>query len=214
VDGLNFVHFRREPLESPFNRAIKRMFDVCVAGIAVVFVMPWLCLLVWCLQRLQSPGPLFFGQERAGLGGGKFRIFKFRTMHTECEGNTSQAREGDPRIFPAGRWLRKTSLDEIPQFLNVLRGEMSVVGPRPHLPEHNSRWERLLASYNVRTVVKPGVTGLAQVRGMRGEAKTDEDVLRRIEADLEYIENYSPLVDIGIVAQTAWQVIFPKQTAY
>jgi lipopolysaccharide/colanic/teichoic acid biosynthesis glycosyltransferase len=205
VDGLNFVHFRREPLESPFNKALKRLFDLWVATVAVIFVMPWLCVLVWCLHRLQSPGP---------LGGGKFRIFKFRTMHTAWEGNTSQAREEDPRIFPAGRWLRKTSLDEIPQFLNVLRGEMSVVGPRPHLPEHNSQWQRLLASYNVRTVVRPGVTGLAQVRGIRGEAKTDEDVVRRIEADLEYIENYSPLVDAGIVVQTAWQVFFPRKTAY
>ncbi len=214
VDGLNFVHFRREPLESPLNQAIKRLFDLCVAGVAVVCVLPWLCLLVWCLHRLQSPGPLFFRQKRAGLGAGEFRIFKFRTMHTDSEHNTSQAQREDPRIFPAGRWLRQTSLDEIPQFLNVLRGEMSVVGPRPHLPEHNNLWQRLLVSYNVRTVVKPGVTGLAQVRGMRGEAKTDEDVIRRIEADLEYIENYSPLVDVAIVAQTAWQVFFPKQTAY
>ncbi len=214
VDGLNFVHFRREPLESPFNQAIKRVFDFFVAGAAVVLVMPWLCVLVWCLHRLQSPGPLFFRQKRSGLGGGEFRIFKFRTMHTGSEHNTSQAREEDPRIFAAGRWLRKTSLDEIPQFLNVLRGEMSVVGPRPHLPEHNTLWQRLLASYNVRTFVRPGVTGLAQVRGMRGEAKTDEDIVRRIEADLEYIENYSPLVDVAITAQTAWQVFFPKRTAY
>jgi exopolysaccharide biosynthesis polyprenyl glycosylphosphotransferase len=214
VDGLNFVHFRREPLESPFNKALKRLFDFTIAMAAVVFVMPWLCVLVWCQHRLQSPGPLFFRQKRAGLGGGEFQIFKFRTMHTAWEGNTSQAREEDPRIFPAGRWLRKTSLDEIPQFLNVLRGEMSVVGPRPHLPEHNSQWQRLLASYNVRTVVRPGVTGLAQVRGIRGEAKSDEDVVRRIEADLEYIENYSLLVDAGIVIQTAWQVFFPRKTAY
>jgi lipopolysaccharide/colanic/teichoic acid biosynthesis glycosyltransferase len=214
VDGLNFVHFRREPLESPFNQAIKRLFDIWVAMVAVVFVMPWVCVLVWGLHRLQSPGPLFFRQKRAGLGGEEFQIFKFRTMNTGSEETTDQARREDPRIFPAGRWLRKTSLDEIPQFLNVLRGEMSVVGPRPHLPEHNSRWQQFLASYNVRTFVRPGVTGLAQVRGIRGEAKTDEDVIRRIEADLEYIENYSPLVDAAIVAQTAWQVFFPKQTAY
>jgi exopolysaccharide biosynthesis polyprenyl glycosylphosphotransferase len=214
VDGLNFVHFRREPLESPLNQAIKRLFDLLVAGIAVVFVLPWLCVLVWCLHRLQSPGPLFFRQQRAGLGGGEFRIFKFRTMHTATEADTNQATLEDPRVFTAGRWLRKTSLDEIPQFLNVLGGQMSVVGPRPHLAEHNSRWQRLLASYNVRTVVRPGLTGLAQVRGMRGEAKTDEDVIRRIEADLEYIENYSPLVDAAIVVQTAWQVLFPKQSAY
>jgi len=214
VDGLNFVHFRREPLESPLYRAIKRAFDLLIAGVAVVFVLPPLCLLVWILHRLQSPGPLFFRQKRAGLGRGSFQIFKFRSMHAGAEKDLSQARQEDSRIFAAGRWLRKSSLDEVPQFLNVLRGEMSVVGPRPHLPEHNSQWQRLLNAYNVRTVVKPGLTGLAQVRGMRGEAKTDEDVMQRIESDLEYIENYSPLVDVVIVGQTTWQVLFPRQTAY
>lgn len=214
VDGLNFVHFRREPLESPLNRVIKRLFDLIVAGVAVFFLMPWLAALVWTVQRFQSPGPVFFRQARAGLGGQEFQIFKFRTMYAGVEGDTRQATQADNRIYPFARWLRKTSLDEIPQFLNVLRGEMSVVGPRPHLSEHNSRWERLLGAFNVRAIVKPGVTGLAQVRGMRGEAKTDEDVVRRIESDLEYIENYTPLVDLAIVVQTAWQVLFPQKTAY
>ena len=214
IDGLNFVHFRREPLESPLNRMLKRFYDILLSGIAIILVFPWLCVLVWFLQRLQSPGPLFFRQTRSGIGGGQFRIFKFRTMHTGSERDTSQAREQDSRIFPAGRWLRKTSLDEVPQFLNVFFGDMSVVGPRPHLPEHNSQWQRLLTAYNVRSVVKPGITGLAQVRGMRGEARTDEDVVRRIEADLEYIENYSPLVDIAISFQTAWQILVPMKTAY
>jgi exopolysaccharide biosynthesis polyprenyl glycosylphosphotransferase len=214
VDGLNFVHFRREPLESPLNRAIKRVFDIFVAGVAVFIVMPWLFVLVWIVQRFQSPGPVLFRQPRAGLGGQEFRIFKFRTMHIGVEKDTRQATQGDDRIYPLGRWLRKTSLDELPQFLNVLRGDMSVVGPRPHLREHNSRWERLLGAFHVRAIVKPGITGLAQVRGMRGEAKTDEDVVRRIESDLEYIENYTPMVDLVIVIQTAWQVLFPKKSAY
>lgn len=214
IDGLNFVHFRREPLESPLNRVAKRLFDVTVAGVAVFLVMPWLCILVWVAHRLQSRGPLFFRQKRTGLGGQQFQIFKFRTMHPGQENDSRQASVDDERIFPFARWLRKTSLDEIPQFLNVLRGEMSVVGPRPHLPEHNNRWARLLNAYNVRSVVKPGLTGLAQVRGMRGEAKSDEDIVRRIESDLEYIENYSALVDVVIVAQTAWQVFFPQKTAY
>jgi len=214
VDGLNFVHFRREPLESPFNRVVKRAFDLAIAGFAVGVIMPPLCAVVWLLHRLQSPGPLFFRQTRRGIGGGEFRIFKFRTMHVGKEQNTNQATKGDVRIFPFGHWLRRTSLDEIPQFLNVLRGEMSVVGPRPHIPEHDEQWSRILNAYHVRTVAKPGITGLAQVRGMRGEAKTDEDVLKRIESDLEYIENYTPLVDVTIVAQTALQVLFPKNTAY
>ena len=213
-DGLNFVHFRREPLESPLNRAIKRLFDLLVAGVAVLIVLPWLFFWVWIIQRFQSPGPVLFRQARAGLGGQEFRIFKFRTMHAGAERDTRQAILGDDRIYPFGRWLRKTSLDELPQFLNVLLGDMSVVGPRPHLSEHNSRWARLLGAFHVRSIVKPGVTGLAQVRGMRGEAKTDEDVVRRIESDLEYIENYTPMVDLVIVIQTAWQVLFPKKSAY
>jgi len=176
--------------------------------------MPPLCAVVWLLHRIQSPGPLFFRQTRRGFGGGEFRIFKFRTMHAGKKADTRQAQRGDERIFPAAHWLRRTSLDEIPQFLNVLRGEMSVVGPRPHIPEHDEQWSRILNAYHVRTVAKPGITGLAQVRGMRGEAKSDEDVLKRIESDLEYIENYTPLVDLTIVAQTALQVLFPKNTAY
>jgi exopolysaccharide biosynthesis polyprenyl glycosylphosphotransferase len=214
VDGLNFVHFRREPLESPFNRVVKRAFDLAIAGFAVGVIMPPLCAVVWLLHRLQSRGPLFFRQTRRGIGGGEFRIFKFRTMHMGNETDKRQARRGDERIFPAAHWLRRRSLDEIPQFLNVLRGEMSVVGPRPHIPEHDEKWSRILNAYHVRTVAKPGITGLAQVRGMRGEAQSDEDVLKRIESDLEYIENYTPLVDLTIVAQTAAQVLFPKNTAY
>ena len=214
VDGLNFVHFRREPLESPFNRVVKRAFDLAIAGFAVGVIMPPLCAVVWLLHRLQSRGPLFFRQTRRGIGGGEFRIFKFRTMHVGNETDKRQARRGDERIFPAAHWLRRRSLDEIPQFLNVLRGEMSVVGPRPHIPEHDEKWSRILNAYHVRTVAKPGITGLAQVRGMRGEAQSDEDVLKRIESDLEYIENYTPLVDLTIVAQTAAQVLFPKNTAY
>ena len=214
VDGLNFVHFRREPLESPFNRVVKRAFDLAIAGLATGVIMPPLCAVVWLLHRLQSPGPLFFRQTRRGIGGGEFEIFKFRTMHVSSERNISQTRKGDSRIFTSGHWLRRTSLDEIPQFLNVLRGEMSVVGPRPHIPEHDEQWSRILNAYHVRTVAKPGITGLAQVRGMRGEAKSDEDVLKRIESDLEYIENYTPLVDLTIVAQTAMQVLFPKNSAY
>ena len=214
VDGLNFVNFRREPLESPFNRIIKRVFDLMIAGVVVGTIVPPLSVVVWIYQHLQSPGPLFFKQKRRGFAGQEFQIYKFRTMHPGSERDTRQAQAQDARVFPFGYWLRRTSLDEIPQFLNVLLGEMSVVGPRPHIPEHDEEWARLLNSYHVRTIAKPGITGLAQVRGMRGEAKKDEDMLKRIESDLEYIENYSPLVDFEIVIRTAKQVIFPRSTAY
>jgi lipopolysaccharide/colanic/teichoic acid biosynthesis glycosyltransferase len=211
---LNFVNFRREPLESPFNRIIKRVFDLMIAGVVVGTILPPLSVIVWIYQRLQSPGPLFFKQKRRGFAGQEFQIYKFRTMHKGSERDTRQAQAQDARVFPFGYWLRRTSLDEIPQFLNVLLGEMSVVGPRPHIPEHDEEWARLLNAYHVRTIAKPGITGLAQVRGMRGEAKKDEDMLKRIESDLEYIENFSPLVDFEIVIRTAIQVIFPRSTAY
>src|SRR3569623_502909 len=143
------------------------------------------------MQRLQSPGPMFFKHTRAGLKGRTFTIYKFRTMHPQNGGEAIQASEGDARVFPFGCWLRRTSLDEVPQFLNVLRGEMSLVGPRPHLLEHNEQFARVMRNYFIRSRVKPGITGLAQVRGFRGQTRTEADIIRRVESDISYLETWS-----------------------
>jgi putative colanic acid biosynthesis UDP-glucose lipid carrier transferase len=212
-DGFRFITLHTEPLESPLNRTFKRAIDIALSLAVCIFILPPLCVLVWLLQRLQSPGPLFFRQTRAGIQNREFTIVKFRTMHTGNADEARQAVPGDARIFPAGKWLRRLSLDEFPQFFNVLRGEMSVVGPRPHLVEHNREFARVMEGYHLRTFVKPGITGLAQVRGFRGEAKTAEDIRARLQSDMVYLENWSAPLDIAIILRTAWQILFPQNTA-
>jgi lipopolysaccharide/colanic/teichoic acid biosynthesis glycosyltransferase len=212
-EGINLITIHEEPLENPFNRVLKRAFDLLLAALVIVFIMPWLIAFVWLCQRLQSSGPLWHRQKRAGLQNRPFEILKFRTMHTVASDETVQATVGDARVFPAGRWLRRFSLDEMPQFLNVWRGEMSVVGPRPHLVEHNRQFAEVTAEYHLRTLIKPGITGLAQVRGFRGEARTPEDIAARLQSDLIYLENWSLALDFGIVLRTVWQMLRPPPTA-
>ena len=212
-DGLFFISLHREPLESPLNRLLKRTFDIAVALPVVLFVLPVFSFVVWCLHRWQSPGPLFCRQERHGLQNQVFRIWKFRTMHLGDHEVARQATAGDSRIFPAGRRLRRHSLDEVPQFINVLRGDMSLVGPRPHLVEHTEEFGRV-RRYHVRRFIKPGITGLAQVSSLRGEIRTTQDIISRVEWDIHYLENWSLVGDVKIVAQTAWHVIAPPVTAY
>lgn len=212
--GVDFIALRQEPLQDPVNRITKRALDVAIALVAVATLVPFLAVVVWVIHRWQSPGPLFYSQTRAGIQNRRFGIVKFRTMHVTDSDAARQARESDERVFPLGRLLRKTSIDEMPQFINVLRGDMSVVGPRPHMLEHNDQFAKVMASYHIRTFVKPGVTGLAQVRGFRGEAHTAEDIRKRVACDIEYIEQWSLLQDVGIVVKTAWQVLFPPRSAY
>jgi putative colanic acid biosynthesis UDP-glucose lipid carrier transferase len=212
--GTDFIALRQEPLQDPLNRVIKRMVDITLALPAVVLLLPPLALFVWIAQRTQSPGPLFFRQTRAGIQNRRFEIIKFRSMHLENPDATKQATENDVRVFTFGRLLRKYSIDEIPQFLNVLRGEMSLVGPRPHMLEHNEAFAKVMAHYHVRTFVKPGVTGLAQVRGFRGEAHTADDIRKRVECDVEYIERWSLLLDIAVILKTAIQLVRPPKSAY
>ena len=210
-----FISLRDEPLEDPINRTIKRMVDILMSLPVVLFVLPPLCLVVKIFQAIQSPGPLFYRQTRAGLNNLPFRIFKFRTMRADKGDDASkQATAGDPRIYPMGRILRKTSLDEIPQFLNVFRGHMSVVGPRPHMIIHNRRFSEVMREYHVRTFAKPGITGLAQTKGYRGEAKSDEDVVERAEWDIKYVEDWSLPLDFWIIFNTMYQVFNPPKTAY
>jgi exopolysaccharide biosynthesis polyprenyl glycosylphosphotransferase len=213
-DGLIFIGLREEPLENPFNRFLKRTMDICVSLPVILFILPFTTLLVALCQLLQSRGPVFLLQPRAGLQNRRFRILKYRTMHVTNHDPAAQARPNDERVYPAGRLFRKFSIDELPQFWNVLKGEMSVVGPRPHLVEHNQEFATIMQNYHVRAFVKPGITGLAQVRGYRGETRTNDQLVRRIQLDIYYLENWSLTLDCMIMLQTAWQIIRPPKTAY
>jgi exopolysaccharide biosynthesis polyprenyl glycosylphosphotransferase len=206
-DGMHFFALHQEPLENPLNRAVKRIVDVIFSLPVIVLILPPMALIVWIAHRVQSPGPLFFRQVRAGIQNREFVIWKFRTMHPPTGDETAD------RTFAFGRFLRRYSLDEFPQFINVLRHEMSVVGPRPHLVEHNAQFAQGMSAFPIRAFVRPGITGLAQVRGFRGEALTVQAVSHRLESDMLYIENWSPLLDLGIILRTAWQVFFPPDAA-
>jgi exopolysaccharide biosynthesis polyprenyl glycosylphosphotransferase len=214
LSGLDLITVMEEPLEDPVNRLMKRAMDVVISTLVVGLVLPPLALWVAVVQRCQSPGPLFFRQTRSGRANKPFRIFKFRTMHPTNRSPAQQASKNDLRVYHFGRWLRKTSLDEIPQFINVLRGEMSVVGPRPHMIVHNRRFAEVMASYHIRAFIKPGITGMAQVSGHRGEARTDTEILERVKLDIAYVENWSLFQDFVIVLKTILQVILPRDTAY
>ena len=213
-DGFRFVGLREEPLENPLNRAMKRTMDLFIAAPMMLVIFPPLALLVWLVQRWQSPGPLFHKQIRAGVQNRRFEILKFRTMHAQNLDLARQARSEDERVYPLGKWFRRLSVDEVPQFWNVLRGDMSIVGPRPHLLEHNQQFARLMANYQVRTFVKPGITGLAQVRGFRGEARNNSDIENRVACDIEYLENWNLTLECGIIARTVAQLIVPPSSAY
>jgi exopolysaccharide biosynthesis polyprenyl glycosylphosphotransferase len=212
-DGHHFIALRKEPLENPLNRMAKRVLDVAVALPVILFVLPPIAFAVWIIQRIYSPGPVFFRQMRAGIQNNQFVIWKFRTMHLNND-EARQATVDDSRIYPLGNLLRRLSIDELPQFWNVMLGNMSVTGPRPHLIEHNEKFAREIASYPIRTVVKPGITGLAQIRGFRGEARTASDIAMRLESDITYLENWRLTLDLVIIMRTAWQMLFPPPTAY
>jgi exopolysaccharide biosynthesis polyprenyl glycosylphosphotransferase len=213
-EGFRFIGLRDEPLENPLNRFLKRAIDFAIAVPVMLFIFPILALIVFLVQRLQSPGPLFHVQSRAGMQNRRFDIYKFRTMRPDHDQLSRQAQAEDERVYPLGKWFRKLSLDEVPQFWNVLRGDMSIVGPRPHLIEHNNQFARLLENYHVRTFVKPGITGLAQVRGFRGEARDNSDIENRVACDIEYLENWNFSLECGIILRTFAQLLFPPRSAY
>ncbi|MEZ0218600.1 MAG: exopolysaccharide biosynthesis polyprenyl glycosylphosphotransferase, partial [Rariglobus sp.] len=212
--GLHFLALQNEPLEDPINRGTKRLLDITISLPVVVFILPPLCAMVWIVQRMQAPGPMFFVKPRGGRNRQEFNMLKFRSMYAADHDINKQATAGDARVFPFGRFLRMSSLDEFPQFINVLLGDMSVVGPRPHLPKHDEEFSMISKTYRVRSLVKPGITGLAQVSGYRGEITDPEKLHRRVYWDLYYVSNWSLGMDIQIVLRTAWQVVFPPQSAY
>jgi putative colanic acid biosynthesis UDP-glucose lipid carrier transferase len=212
-DGLNFIGLREEPMENPYHRLLKRCLDLAVAIPAVFLILPITSVIVAILQAIYSPGPLFFVQTRAGLQNKTFRCFKYRTMHVSNHDATVQAKVNDSRIFPVANWLRKLSIDELPQFINVLLNDMSVVGPRPHLVEHNDKFANITQNYHIRAFIKPGITGMAQIRGYRGEVSCESDLENRIKSDLYYIEKWSFNLDLLIILRTITTVILPPATA-
>jgi exopolysaccharide biosynthesis polyprenyl glycosylphosphotransferase len=213
-DGFRFIGLREEPLENPMNRFFKRTIDLLIAIPVMLVIFPIAAFFVWVAQRAQSPGPLFHVQTRAGMQNREFKIYKFRTMRVGNGELARQASSNDERVYPLGKWLRKLSIDEVPQFWNVLLGDMSIVGPRPHLIEHNNQFSRLLANYHVRAFVKPGITGLAQVRGYRGEARNSSDIENRVACDIEYLENWNLSLECAIILRTFAQLLVPPRTAY
>jgi Undecaprenyl-phosphate glucose phosphotransferase len=212
IGGTWTAVLRRTPL-SRTERAAKRFFDLGLATAGLLTLLP-LMLVTALLIKLDSRGPMLFQQRRNGFNGQPFNIFKFRTMRCLEDGPViPQATRNDPRVTRLGRWLRRSSIDELPQLINVIRGDMSLVGPRPHATSHNSEYETLIANYAYRHHVKPGLTGWAQVNGYRGETRRIEQMERRVEHDLWYINNWSPLLDLRIILQTI-VVTLRQTTAY
>lgn len=213
VDQFSVVSQMREPLEDPINRCLKRAFDLAFSSLAIACILPGAIAFVAILHRLYSPGPLFYRQERSGRNGVPFQIYKFRSMHADPNAQFKQATEGDPRIFKGGDLIRKLSIDELPQLLNVFRGEMSIVGPRPHPIALDEQLCRENPTYRLRNLSKPGLTGLAQSRGWRGETSNPSQIRNRVRLDLFYIQKWSPILDLRIIGETVIQVIKPPRSA-
>lgn len=206
---------RPEPLLSEKNKLIKRLFDVCFSLFVIVFILSWLTPVVWLCIWLDSRGPLFFKQKRTGIDNHSFYCLKYRSMVVDKHNSdTLQARRGDSRITRVGAFLRKTSIDELPQFINVLRGDMSVVGPRPHMLLHTDQYRKEIGTYMIRHFVKPGITGLAQINGYRGATEEINAMKQRVEHDIDYVENWTFMLDLKIIFLTMWNVVISDENAY
>lgn len=206
------IRVRSEPLAETHWKIIKRLFDITFSLIVLVLILSWLIPLIFILDKIYSKGSVLFKQDRIGTENKTFKCYKFRTMHTHlAEEKYKPLTENDPRITPIGGFLRKSNLDELPQFINVLKGEMSVVGPRPHPIPYHEVYQQIVSEIKIRSWVKPGITGWAQIHGYRGDVEDFEinrkRTIKRIEHDLWYIENWSFLLDIQIILLTIWQMI-------
>jgi putative colanic acid biosynthesis UDP-glucose lipid carrier transferase len=211
---LFVINVNEIPLDNPLNSFAKRVFDVMFAGLVTVFILSWLIPLVGILIKLESRGPVFFIQKRNGINNHVFNCLKFRSMTPNDYSDTLQATKNDPRVTRIGAFLRNTSLDEMPQFLNVLMGDMSIVGPRPHTIPMNETFKTQIERYNSRHKIKPGITGLAQVRGYRGEIENPYQIRSRVRLDYFYINNWTFLLDMEIMVKTVYELIFNRENAY
>ena len=212
--NIPVISIRPDPLESRFNRFIKRVFDIVFSLCVIVFIFSWLLPILAILIKLESKGPVFFVQLRSGLNNRTFKCYKLRSMRVNDDADKKQATRDDERITKIGGWLRRTSLYELPQFFNVLLGNMSVVGPRPHMLTHTKQYSELIDQFMVRHFLNPGITGWAQIKGLRGETKTTEAMLKRVEADVWYLENWSFLLDLKIVFLTVWNYLKKDENAF
>lgn len=211
-NSVVFTNFQ-SPLEFASNRVWKRIFDIIFSSIVIVCFLPFLPLVAWKIKK-QSPGPIFFKQKRTGMNGEDFDCYKLRSMHVNSKADTLQATADDPRKFPFGDFIRKYNIDELPQFWNVLKGDMSVVGPRPHMLLHTEQYSALIKEYMVRHYAKPGITGYAQITGSRGATTELWQMEERVKKDIYYLENWSFWLDIRIVFNTALTMVVHDKNAY
>ena len=214
VEGKSYYVIRRNPLKNSLNASIKRVFDIVFSALVILFVLSWLTPIIALLIKLDSRGPVFYRQKRAGRKDKVFFCLKFRTMSYTKNEEFKPATKNDNRVTRVGRFLRKTSLDEFAQFFNVLVGDMSIVGPRPHPLKLNADFQHRVEKYTLRHVVKPGVTGLAQAKGHRGEVCDTLTMKQRIKVDIFYIENWSLWFDIKIILLTAYNMFRDDKNAY
>jgi putative colanic acid biosysnthesis UDP-glucose lipid carrier transferase len=206
------LSIKKEPLEVTTNKIFKRAFDIIFSFFVITLVFSWLFPILAVLIKMGSKGSVFFIQKRSGIDNKEFNCMKFRTMVVNNESDTKQATSNDPRITKMGRFLRASNFDELPQFFNVLMGDMSVVGPRPHMVQHTYMYSKLIEPFMVRHWVKPGITGLAQAKGFRGETKDINQMLNRVKMDIFYIQNWSLSFDFKIIFQTGWNMINNTKT--
>ena len=212
IDDIGAMTTYTSPLEEPLNRLLKRLIDIVFSILCLIPSALLLPFIVWAIKR-QSPGPVFFRQRRTGLDGHEFYCYKFRSMHVNTDADRLQATKDDPRKFPFGDFMRKTNIDELPQFWNVLIGDMSIVGPRPHMLAHTEQYDRLIDKYMVRHFVKPGITGWAQVTGFRGETRELWQMEGRVERDIWYMQHWSLWLDLRILWMTVKLMLKRDQQA-
>ncbi len=208
------LSIRKLPFDRPLAKFFKRLFDIVFSLLVLVFVLSWLSPILYVLIKRESKGPLYFKQVRDGLRGNSFVCYKYRSMGINNRSDKDQTVKNDVRITKIGKIIRKTSIDELPQFINVLKGDMSVVGPRPHMLSQSEKFVKIVDKYMVRHYVKPGITGLAQVKGYRGEIETDKDIINRVKLDIFYIENWSFILDLNIIVKTVLNVFKGEEKAY
>ncbi|MEG0851991.1 MAG: exopolysaccharide biosynthesis polyprenyl glycosylphosphotransferase, partial [Flavobacterium sp.] len=205
---------RTTPLNDPLNYFIKRLFDIVFSSLVIILIMSWLTPLIAILIRLESKGPIFFKQKRNGLDYEEFNCYKFRSMFVNENADIDEAVKNDPRITRIGAFIRRTSIDEMPQFFNVFVGTMSVVGPRPHMLNFTEKYAVKVNKFKARHFIKPGITGMAQTHGYRGEIENDTDIINRIKYDIFYMESWSLLLDLKIIYLTVKNAIKGEKKAY